>query len=695
MSTIETAFKIIASVVGANAITQLGKNVAGVSTASDNMKRSLNQGAVALKAFAASMAVREVANFVKGQIDMADNMNDLSQRTGVAVEQLARYKVAADNSGVSLEQVAASQVKLNKNIVEASTGTGAAATAFRAMGISVRDAQGNLKNADQITGEIADRFKGFPDGPQKSALAMAAFGKSGAELIPMLNMGSAAIKEFGVNIDTDFAQASDAFNDRLGLLNVSVQNFGIAVAKQMLPALNDGLDAFIALFDQTGTAETFGKVVSEAFRMIVVAVSAMVVGIQNAIAIIKSLGNFAASTIQKAGGLVKYAMGDREGAMRMFNDADASTAAGMNVGADISANMDKLGQIILQQASGSSLPGLGGPRPARTNKPEGPTTPAGILNSMTNFQGGDGSVDKATESVKKWLAEQRQELITLQQESEYIGKSTLQITLMKDARQQETEAAKKAVGLKGEQRDAFLREADAIQQARQEIITYNYEQSRTFGAGAQSFFAEYIENVTNTAASVKEALSKAFKGAEDALVGFVTTGKISFSSLTQSILSDLARMAIQQTIMKPLVSWLGSALGSALGGGGYGVSASPTPIASANGNIVSNTGAAVLRKYASGGIARSPQISIFGEGSTPEAYVPLPDGRTIPVTLMGGGGRGGVGNVYVTVNTTTGENSAKSDTDNGKDLGLMLGGMIKSKLLDEMRPGGMLYQRAA
>jgi hypothetical protein len=47
-----------------------------------------------------------------------------------------------------------------------------------------------------------------------------------------------------------------------------------------------------------------------------------------------------------------------------------------------------------------------------------------------------------------------------------------------------------------------------------------------------------------------------------------------------------------------------------------------------------------LKRYASGGIANSPQLAMFGEGSTPEAYVPLPDGRSIPVRMKGGGVNG-------------------------------------------------------
>jgi tape measure domain-containing protein len=55
----------------------------------------------------------------------------------------------------------------------------------------------------------------------------------------------------------------------------------------------------------------------------------------------------------------------------------------------------------------------------------------------------------------------------------------------------------------------------------------------------------------------------------------------------------------------------------------------------AKGGIMTSAGPAPLRKYANGGIARSPQLAMFGEGSKPEAFVPLPDGRTIPVTMAG------------------------------------------------------------
>ena len=74
----------------------------------------------------------------------------------------------------------------------------------------------------------------------------------------------------------------------------------------------------------------------------------------------------------------------------------------------------------------------------------------------------------------------------------------------------------------------------------------------------------------------------------------------------------------------------------------------------ADGGIMTGGGPMPLKGYSSGGIANSPQMAVFGEGTRPEAYVPLPDGRTIPVTIKGAaGGGGGGGTVIHQENTFT------------------------------------------
>jgi hypothetical protein len=80
----------------------------------------------------------------------------------------------------------------------------------------------------------------------------------------------------------------------------------------------------------------------------------------------------------------------------------------------------------------------------------------------------------------------------------------------------------------------------------------------------------------------------------------------------------------------------GGGLSSLFGGGGPDLNVgSDASFLFANGGIMTSRGAMPLNAYASGGIANSPQMAIFGEGRTPEAYVPLPDGKRIPVAMQG------------------------------------------------------------
>lgn len=84
--------------------------------------------------------------------------------------------------------------------------------------------------------------------------------------------------------------------------------------------------------------------------------------------------------------------------------------------------------------------------------------------------------------------------------------------------------------------------------------------------GAEGGLNDYAELSANVASGTRDAFNSAFRGMEDALTQFVTTGKLSFGSLVQSILSDIARLSIRQGITGPLAGLLGSAITGMLGG---------------------------------------------------------------------------------------------------------------------------------
>jgi len=254
MANLDALLRIKADVQGANGIVALNRQLqgvertaAGASVAMRGMAGSSALLTSSLGALAPLLSAAGLVGLVKGAIDAGDAMNDLSQRTGVSVEALAKFKKAAATSGTDIDNVAKSLGRLSKGMFEAATtGKGKAADALNVLGISAKDAAGNIKSADAVTLEIANRFKAMPDGVTKTALAMALFGKSGAEMIPMLNMGGAAIDSLSVKMTKAFAQKADEYKDKLAILSGKVGALGADLAVALLPALNAVTDAVTA-----------------------------------------------------------------------------------------------------------------------------------------------------------------------------------------------------------------------------------------------------------------------------------------------------------------------------------------------------------------------------------------------------------------------------------------------------------------
>jgi lambda family phage tail tape measure protein len=196
-----------------------------------------------LAALGIGVSVGALAALVKGSIDAADNLRDMSQKSGIAIETLNGLGFAAGQAGGSLDAVVDAAKEVNKSVVEAAGGNKDIAEAYNKLGISVRDASGHYKTADVIMGEVAGKFEGYADGAAKTAIAVRIFGESGAALIPLLNDGAAALQENIAyaqtysNVTTEMANASDNFNDTMGKLTIQQKSFGNAVAGQVLPLL--------------------------------------------------------------------------------------------------------------------------------------------------------------------------------------------------------------------------------------------------------------------------------------------------------------------------------------------------------------------------------------------------------------------------------------------------------------------------
>jgi phage-related protein len=235
----DALLRIATRVTGAEQVTALQGKFKQVEGAAQTLTSRIGPLGGALGALAPVATVGGLAALVGRTIEAGDKFNDLSQRTGVSVESLAKFNKAAATSGTDIDAVAKSLSRLSKGLYEtATTSKGATADALNALGISAKDAAGNLKSADQVTLEIANKFKAMPDGVEKTALAMQLFGKAGAEMIPMLNEGGAAIESLSVKMTTAFAQKADEYNDKLATLGGKVGGLAAGITVALLPALD-------------------------------------------------------------------------------------------------------------------------------------------------------------------------------------------------------------------------------------------------------------------------------------------------------------------------------------------------------------------------------------------------------------------------------------------------------------------------
>lgn len=189
-----------------------------------------------------------------------------------------------------------------------------------------------------------------------------------------------------------------------------------------------------------------------------------------------------------------------------------------------------------------------------------------------------------------------------------------------------------------------------------------------------------------TLTDLEKALSNWGQKATDTFIDFAFTGKASFKDLVNSVLQDIARMLIQKNVTKPLFDAISGGFNS---GGFSGIfSAAKSLFGFANGGVMTGAGPMPLRAYAAGGIAKEPQLALYGEGSMNEAFVPLPDGRSIPVTMKGGAG--GVYNITVPVTVDGAGSPAVADAGGAGALGKAIAAAVRSELINQKRPGGLL-----
>lgn len=181
--------------------------------------------------------------------DTTDRIDKLSQKIGISRQGFQEYEYILSQNGTSIEVLQKGFKTLGDRMDESIAGSGKGAEAFKTLGLSATDLNGNLKSTEQMFEESAKALMAMPDGAEKSRLAFELFGKAGQELMPLLN-GSAegmdelrkAANDMGLVLSDEAVDAGAKFTDTMDNVKRSLGSVVANIGVKVMPMFQVFLD---------------------------------------------------------------------------------------------------------------------------------------------------------------------------------------------------------------------------------------------------------------------------------------------------------------------------------------------------------------------------------------------------------------------------------------------------------------------
>jgi ferritin-like metal-binding protein YciE len=603
-----------------------------------------------------------------------DEMIKSAQSAGTNTEKLSGLAYGAKLAGVEFEQLNVGLVKLAKSREDFSDGLSTSIDAFNKIDLDPT----KFKDTSDLFDAVAEKLSKLPDGAQKSAIAMALLGKSGAKLIPLMNGGADAIKsareeaeKFGLIVSSETARQSEQFNDNLSRMEASLKGLRQTIGNEAIPGLVEITDNIVETTKQSnllyGVLVGLGTAFKIAFN-----------GDEETrrAARIKELSTFISYQSQQ---LANFGKG-------------SNTEVIDNLKNKIKDARDEMRKLIIEQSApynkDKSLPKIELPEivsksaetaakkqadalaklTAEFEKAVKPTqTQSEALQETLDTYGKldpkvraylQGLVDQvaATEQLTKAQADWN-ELADLQRTSD--DESLRQLEEMSAAEEDRKAAMEASAQAIRELYDPSLKLLN-IQAEYQQLLNdglisqeeYTYALEKA--AESQDDFAKKGKDSFD---ELKRAIEGVTNDTRETFLDWAFDNEVTVSDMVKSMLKSLARLTLQQAVFDPLVSY------------GSGVIK----------DILPKFGGA----RAIGGSVSSDKAYLVGEKG-PELLVGG-SGTIIPNHMLGGGN-----NVQVNVQVDSTGGNVQSDSNFGKSIGNAIKAAVQSELINQKRQGGIL-----
>lgn len=225
----------------------------------------LDGGFTILKGTMANLAADAIKGLIRGFKDVGkaavdtvkeiaesgDEIDKESQKLQISAELYQKLAYAMDMSGSSISDVSKGIKNITNELAKAEKGTKGAGSQFEELGITLKNTDGTMKDAETVLMETIDALANMENETQRNKAANDIFGKSYSELLPLLNEGSEGIhalmqeaEDYGMVMSNDAVKASAEYDDSLTRLDGTVKGIKTRIVQEFLPSLTDIADGF-------------------------------------------------------------------------------------------------------------------------------------------------------------------------------------------------------------------------------------------------------------------------------------------------------------------------------------------------------------------------------------------------------------------------------------------------------------------